>query len=75
MAIFDEIPGNSRSMTRSSDVEVKSEKDYSTSSLDKFRAKFAVNVGESIILHPGDLSASSGILRLPLYMTPWIDWR
>ena len=56
-------------------VEVKSEKDYSTSSLDKFRAKFAVNVGESIILHPGDLSASSGILRLPLYMTPWIDWR
>lgn len=56
-------------------VEVKSEKDYSTASLDKFRAKFAANVGESIILHPGDLSIANGMLRLPLYMTPWIDWR
>ena len=56
-------------------VEVKSEKDYSTASLDKFRAKFAVNVGESVILHPGDLSTENGMLRLPLYMAPWIDWR
>ena len=56
-------------------VEVKSEKDYSTASLDKFRAKFATNVGESVILHPGDLSTENGMLRLPLYMAPWIDWR
>ena len=33
------------------------------------------NVGESVILHPGDLSTANGKLRLPLYMTPWIDWR
>ena len=56
-------------------VEVKSEKDYSTSSIEKFRSKFASNVGESVILHPGDLSTANGMLRLPLYMTPWIDWR
>lgn len=56
-------------------VEVKSEKDYSTASLDKFRAKFAANVGENLVLHPGDLSDANGVLRLPLYMAPWIDWR
>ena len=57
-------------------VEVKSEKDYSTASLDKFRDKFRANIGESIILHPGDLSgANEGVLRLPLYMVPWIAWR
>ena len=56
-------------------VEVKSEKDYSTSSLDKFRAKFAANVGSSLILHPGDVSADGCFLRLPLYMVPWIEWK
>ena len=56
-------------------VEVKSEKDYSTTSLDKFRAKFRENVGDGIILHPGDLSLTKDVSRFPLYMTPWIDWR
>ena len=64
-----------RRKTNVTAVEVKSEKDYSTASLDKFRAKFAANVGESVILHPGDLSTENGMLRLPLYMAPWIDWR
>ena len=54
-------------------VEVKSEKDYSTASLDKFHAKFKANVGSCLILHPGDMSTGDGVLRLPLYMTPWID--
>ena len=56
-------------------VEVKSEKDYSTTSLDKFHAKFRTNVGNGIILHPGDLSLTKDVSRFPLYMAPWIDWR
>ena len=54
-------------------VEVKSEKDYSTASLDKFHAKFRANVGKCLILHPGDVSTGDGVIRLPIYMTPWID--
>ena len=53
-------------------IEVKSEKDYSTASFDKFRAKFKTNVGDCLILHPGDISVRDGIVRLPLYMAPWI---
>ena len=54
-------------------LEVKSEKDYSTVSLDKFRAKFKVNVGACIVLHPGDIGETNGVVRLPLYMAPWIE--
>lgn len=53
-------------------VEVKSAKDYSTSSLDKFRAKFRAEVSSSAILHPGDISVSGDVTRLPLYMAPFI---
>ena len=53
-------------------VEVKSAKDYSTSSLDKFRVKFKGNVSSSVILHPGDVAVSADVVRLPLYMAPFI---
>ena len=53
-------------------VEVKSAKDYSTSSLDKFRAKFGERVSSSVILHPGDVAVSSDVTRLPLYMAPFV---
>lgn len=56
-------------------VEVKSEKDYSTTSLGKFCNKFRANVGEGMILHPADVSIANGVLKFPLYMTPWIAWR
>ena len=53
-------------------VEVKSSKDYSTTSLDKFRAKFKELVSSSVILHPGDVAVSADVVRLPLYMVPFI---
>lgn len=53
-------------------VEVKSAKDYSTASLDKFRAKFKANVSMSVILHPGDVAVSADVMRLPLYMAPFV---
>ena len=49
-------------------LEVKSGKRYSTVSLGKFRKKFGKRVGESIVLHPSQLSQGDGVLKLPLYM-------
>lgn len=49
-------------------VEVKSANDYTTSSLDKFRKKFAASVATPVILHPGDAVFGQDVVRLPLYM-------
>lgn len=49
-------------------LEVKSGKRYSTVSLGKFRKKFGKRVGESIVLHPSQLSQGDSVLKLPLYM-------
>lgn len=49
-------------------LEVKSGKRYSTVSLGKFRKKFGKRVGESIVLHPSQLSQGDDVLKLPLYM-------
>ena len=56
-------------------VEVKSDKDYSTSSLDKFCGKFRASVGQVYVLHPGDVSGEGDDIRLPIYMAPWIELR
>jgi len=53
-------------------VEVKSEKDYTTSSLDKFKRKFGKSISASYVIHPGDLSQREGVFYMPIYMTPWI---
>ena len=49
-------------------VEVKSANDYTTTSMDKFRRKFASVVARPIVLHPGDAEFSGDVLKLPLYM-------
>ena len=53
-------------------VEVKSENDYTTSSLDKFRRKFGQSMSAAYVVHPGDIRQQDGILYMPVYMTPWI---
>ena len=53
-------------------VEVKSENDYTTSSLDKFRRKFGLSISAAYVVHPGDIRQQDGILYMPVYMTPWI---
>ena len=53
-------------------VEVKSENDYTTSSLDKFRRKFGQSISAAYVVHPGDIRQQNGILYMPVYMTPWI---
>jgi len=49
-------------------VEVKSTTRYTTSSLEKFRKKFANELHTSYIIHDGDLKEEDGIMYLPLYM-------
>ena len=51
-------------------IEVKSSKNYTLSSLRKFKAKYAEQTHVPYVLHTGDLKEEDGIVFLPLYMTP-----
>ncbi len=53
-----------------SPIEVKSGKNYTLASLEKFRKKYAEQTHIPYVLHTGDLKEENGILYLPLYMTP-----
>ena len=55
-----------------SPIEVKSSKNYTLTSLRKFKEKYKEQVHISYVLHPNDLKEENGILFLPLYMTPLI---
>ena len=52
-----------------SPIEVKSGKNYTLSSLQKFRNKYAEQTHIPYVLHTGDLKEEDGIVFLPLYMT------
>lgn len=53
-----------------SPVEVKSGKNYTTSSLDKFRAKYAQQLSTAYIIHTADFRQTEDLVFLPIYMTP-----
>ena len=53
-----------------SPTEVKSGKNYTLTSLKKFRNKYAEQTDTPYVLHTGDLKEADGITYLPLYMTP-----
>lgn len=55
-----------------SPIEVKSGKNYTLRSLQKFRTKFSEQTHTPYVLHPGDLKEEDGIVFLPLYMTPFL---
>ena len=51
-------------------IEVKSSRNYTTSSLIKFKEKFHERIAESYIIHPKNLSIrDDGIICIPAYMT------
>ena len=54
----------------SSPLEVKSGERYTTSSLNKFRNKFAEQLSIPYIIHSGDYQEKDGITYLPFYMVP-----
>ncbi|MCC8140671.1 MAG: AAA family ATPase [Lachnospiraceae bacterium] len=53
-----------------SPIEVKSGKNYTLSSLRKFKDKYGEQLYIPYVLHDGDLKEEDGIRYLPLYMTP-----
>ncbi len=55
-----------------SPLEVKSSKNYTLSSLKKFKAKYGEQLHIPYVLHTGDLKEEDGIIYLPLYMTPFL---
>lgn len=55
-----------------SPIEVKSSKNYTLTSLRKFKEKYKDQLHIPYVLHPNDLKEEDGIFFLPLYMTPLI---
>lgn len=53
---------------RVSPIEVKSPREYSTTSLDRFMQRFGKRVGTPYVIHPKQLSIKEGRVYLPLYM-------
>lgn len=53
-----------------SPIEVKSGKNYTLTSLNKFTRKFSEYTAMPYVLHTGDLKTENDITYLPLYMTP-----
>lgn len=49
-------------------VEVKSSKNYTTTSLDKFTDKFGRKVERQIIVHPKPFSMENNVMKIPPYM-------
>lgn len=55
-----------------SPIEVKSGKNYTLTSLRKFREKYREQLHIPYVLHTGDWKEEDGITLLPLYMTPML---
>jgi hypothetical protein len=55
-----------------SPIEVKSSKNYTLKSIQKFMAKFSEQLHIPYVLHPADLMVKDGISYLPLYMAPFL---
>ena len=52
-----------------SPIEVKSGKNYTLTSLNKFIAKYKKNLDQPYIIHTGNLKDRNRIIYLPMYMT------
>ena len=50
-------------------IEVKSGKNYTYKSLNKFKNKYKDFLGQPIIIHQEDVKEEDGVLYLPIYMT------
>jgi len=53
-----------------SPIEVKSSKNYTLSSIRKFKKKYKSQLHTPFVLHTSDLKIEDGIVFLPIYMTP-----
>lgn len=49
-------------------IEVKSSKNYSTTSLDVFKEVYGQRISEAYIIHPKNLSVTDEVIKIPPYM-------
>ena len=63
------ISNNSKLKYKMFSIEVKSGKQYKTTSLNNFKEKYKSRIGESYIIHPRNLMIKDGIICIPPYMT------
>ena len=59
---------NAAGKPRVSPIEVKSPRQYGTTSLDRFKETFGKRVGMQYVLHPKQMQVEGDRVRLPLYM-------
>ena len=52
-------------------IEVKSSKNYTTVSLERFKDKFKDRIGECYVIHPKNLTSKNGVICIPPYMA-WL---
>ncbi len=62
------LSNESKTKFRIMPIEVKSSKNYSTDSLDKFSEIYRQRISESYIIHPKLFSVNEGIIKIPPYM-------
>ena len=63
------ISNNSKLKYKLFPIEVKSSKNYTTTSLLRFKEKFKQRIGECYIIHPKNLNIKDDVLCIPPYMT------
>ena len=66
------ISNESKTSFRVYPVEVKSSKNYTTTSFQAFKAAFSRRVGRSVIVHPKPFSSENDIIKVPPYMFPFL---
>lgn len=62
------LSNESKTRFRIVPIEVKSGKNYSTTSLDEFGTVYKNRISEAFIIHPKNFSVSEGVTRIPPYM-------
>ena len=62
------ISNNSKLKYKMYPIEVKSGKQYTVTSLTRFREKYKNRIGECYIIHPKNLCVKEGIVCIPPYM-------
>ena len=49
-------------------IEVKSSKNYTTTSLERFKEMFGKKIASQYVIHPKNLSVEGEIIKIPPYM-------
>ncbi len=62
------ISNESKTKFKISPIEVKSSKNYTTSSLGTFKELFKKRIDKQIIVHPKGYSEADGVIKIPPYM-------